>query len=77
MIERTKQFSHCDAASINLFPIHVAFNTKAVKYIDEAIAEHRAQGLIISDGKSLYFLSQSPHLIRTFRLVATQCIKYC
>ena len=55
MIECTKQFSHCDAASIDPFPIRVAFNTKAVKYIDEAIAERRAQGLIVSDGKSLYF----------------------
>ena len=40
MIERAKQFSHCDAASINPFPIRVMFNTKAVEYIDEAIAEH-------------------------------------
>ena len=51
VIERTKQFSHCDAASINPFPNRAAFNTQAVEYIDEAIAERRAQGLIISDGK--------------------------
>ena len=39
VIEHAKQFSHCDAASIDPFPICVAFNTKAVEYIDEAIAE--------------------------------------
>ena len=51
VIERAKQFSHCDAASINPFPNRAAFNTQAVEYINEAIAERRAQGLIISDGK--------------------------
>ena len=40
VIERAKQFSHCDAASINPFPICVTFNSKALKYIDEAITEH-------------------------------------
>ena len=55
VIEHAKQFSHCDAASIDPFPICVTFNTKAVKYIDEAITERQAQGLIVSNGKSLYF----------------------
>ena len=39
VIECTKQFSHCDAASINPFPNRAAFNTQAVEYINEAIAE--------------------------------------
>jgi len=51
VIERAKQFSHCDATSINPFPNCATFNTQAVEYIDEAIAERRAQGLIVSDGK--------------------------
>lgn len=51
VIERAKQFSHCDAASVDPFPIRALFNTKAVEYIDEAIAERRARGLIISEGK--------------------------
>lgn len=51
VIDRAKQFSHCDAASINPFPIRTTFDTKVVEYIDEAITERRARGLIISDGK--------------------------
>ena len=39
VIECAKHFSHCDATSIDPFPIHTIFNTRAVKYIDKAIAE--------------------------------------
>ena len=52
IIERAKQFSHCDIASINLFPLHPDFNRKAVEYINEAIAERRGRGLLILDGKN-------------------------
>ena len=69
VIERTKHFSHCDAASIDPFPIRTIFNTRTVEYINEAITEHRARGLIILDGKSLCF-DRSLLLIKTFRLVA-------
>ena len=69
VIERAKHFSHCDAASIDPFPICTIFNTRAVEYIDEAIAERRARGLIIADSKSLCF-DRSLLLIETFRLVA-------
>ena len=51
IIKRTKQFSHCDAASINAFPVCATFNIGAIKYINEAIAERQSRGLIISDGK--------------------------
>ncbi|KAF8130103.1 hypothetical protein EV363DRAFT_1450562 [Boletus edulis] len=50
IIERAKQFSHCDAASINSFPVRAEFNSKATEYIKEAIAECQSHGLIISDG---------------------------
>ncbi|KAF8546282.1 hypothetical protein OG21DRAFT_1491387 [Imleria badia] len=40
VIECAKQLSHCDAASINLFPAQPTFNSKAIEYIDEAITEH-------------------------------------
>ncbi|KAF8546915.1 hypothetical protein OG21DRAFT_1527514 [Imleria badia] len=50
VIKHAKQFSHCDAASINPFPICTTFNTKAIEYINKVISKRRAQGLIISDG---------------------------
>ena len=60
VIEHVKQFSHCDAASIEPFPVRAAFNTKAIEYINESIAERRARGLIVSDGKLLHF-DHSPY----------------
>ena len=51
IIECAKQFSHCDAASINAFPVRATFNVGAIEYINEAIAERQSRGLIISDGK--------------------------
>ena len=39
VIEHTKQFSHCDAASINPFSNHATFNMQAVEYINKVIAE--------------------------------------
>ena len=73
VIERAKQFSHCDAASIDPFPPRPPFNSKAIEYIDEAIAEHHARGLIVSEGSCHTSILVSP-LIRVFRLVATQRI---
>lgn len=40
VIEQAKQFSHCNAASINAFPVHAQFTVKAAEYIEEAISEH-------------------------------------
>lgn len=51
IIERAKQFSHCDAASINAFPLRVEFNKRAQEYMEEAIMERRSRLLIIPDGK--------------------------
>jgi hypothetical protein len=42
VIEHAKHFSHCDAASIDLFPIRAVCNTKAVEHIDEAITKRQA-----------------------------------
>ena len=39
IIEHAKQFSHCDAAFINPFLIHAEFNSTALEYVNEAIAE--------------------------------------
>lgn len=50
IIERAKQFSHCDLASINSFPMRPQFNTKASKYINKAIVERRRRGLVIPNG---------------------------
>ena len=75
IIECVKQFSHCDIASIDSFPIHAAFNTKAVEYIDKAIAERQSRGLIISDGKLVYPCSFC-QLTGHSRLVATACFQY-
>ena len=51
VIERAKQFSHCDIASINSFPFRQDFNETAVEYINEAIAERHSRGLSVPDGK--------------------------
>ena len=51
VIERVKQFSHCDTASINLFPVRAEFNSTALEYVNEAIAECQSCGLIISEGR--------------------------
>ena len=50
IIERAKQFSHCDAASVNAFPVRAQFNVKAAEYIKEAINERQSQGLFVPDG---------------------------
>ena len=50
IIERAKQFSHCDIASVNSFPLRLDFNQKAVEYINKAIAEQRGCGLPVPDG---------------------------
>ena len=51
IIERAKQISHCDIASVNSFPLRVDFNRKAPEYMNEAIAERHSRGLPIPDGK--------------------------
>lgn len=54
VIERAKQFSHCDLASMNSFPTRPQFTTKAGEYINEAIVERRGRGLVIPEGKYYY-----------------------
>ncbi|KAI5985798.1 hypothetical protein EDD15DRAFT_2373914 [Pisolithus albus] len=49
ILKCTKQFSHCDAASINAFPLHPHFNIKAVEYMEEAISKRLSHGLSVSD----------------------------
>ena len=51
IIERAKQFSHCDLASINSFPLRPHFKTKASEYVNKAIAERRNLGLLVPEGK--------------------------
>ncbi|KIM57139.1 hypothetical protein SCLCIDRAFT_29085 [Scleroderma citrinum Foug A] len=50
IIEHAKQISHCDIASVNLFPLHVDFNHKATEYMNKVIAECRSRGLLIPKG---------------------------
>ena len=52
ILERAKQFSHCDAASVNAFPLRVQFKNKAVEYVEEAISERCACGLLVTDGRA-------------------------
>ena len=73
IIKRAKQFSHCDAASINAFPVCANFNLKALEYIEEAIAEQQSQGLQISEGKFTFEMWLYTELSFT-RLVATTLI---
>lgn len=53
IIERAKQFSHCDAAAVNSFPHRSEFNKNASEYIEEAIQERRSHGLFIPEGMYL------------------------
>ena len=50
VLEWVKQFSHCDASSVNAFPLRAQFNVKAAEYIEEAISERQSQGLFVADG---------------------------
>ncbi|KAI5988017.1 hypothetical protein EDD15DRAFT_2371715 [Pisolithus albus] len=50
VLKRTKQFSYCDAASINSFLLHAHSNIKAIEYVEEAISKRRPQGLPVTDG---------------------------
>ncbi|KAI6032440.1 hypothetical protein EDC04DRAFT_2898154 [Pisolithus marmoratus] len=50
VLERMKQFSYCNVASINSFPLCAHFNIKAIEYMEEVISERQSQGLPISDG---------------------------
>ncbi|KIK18556.1 hypothetical protein PISMIDRAFT_109219, partial [Pisolithus microcarpus 441] len=49
ILEHAKQFSHCDAASINAFPLRPHFNTKVVEYVEEAISERLLCSLSVSN----------------------------
>ena len=51
IIERAKQFFHCNLASINSFPLHPHFKTKASEYVNKAIAECHNLGLLVPEGK--------------------------
>ena len=50
ILEQAKQFSRCDASSVNAFPLRSQFNVKAVEYIEEAISERQSQGLFVAEG---------------------------
>jgi hypothetical protein len=51
ILERAKQFSHCDIASVNAFPLRSQFNDLAHEYVEEAIDEKQSRGLFVPDGK--------------------------
>ena len=50
VLEWAKQFSRCDASSVNAFPLRAQFNVKAAEYVEEAISERQSQGLSVADG---------------------------
>ena len=53
ILEQAKQFSHCDASSVNAFPLRAQFNVKAVEYVKEAISERQSQGLFVAEGMGI------------------------
>ena len=61
ILERAKQFSHCNAASVNAFPPRSHFNTQALEYVEEVISERISRGLPISDGTILIIISHIYH----------------
>jgi len=50
VLKQAKQFSHCDASSVNAFPLRAQFNVKAAEYVEEAISERQSQGLFVAHG---------------------------
>ena len=70
IIERAKQFSHCNAASINAFPLRSHFNAKAPEYIEEAITERQSRGLLVLNGKMPQFFFHLANVAHPYRLVA-------
>ncbi|KAG6373555.1 hypothetical protein JVT61DRAFT_6198 [Boletus reticuloceps] len=62
VIERMKQISHCNLASLNSFPLHPQFNTKASEYINEAIIERQSRGLVVPEGKYIYCYGHTNNL---------------
>ena len=62
IIERAKQFSHCNAASIDPFPVCANFSVKAIEYINKVIAEWRSRGLLISEGKPSILKYTGPYI---------------
>ena len=62
IIKQAKQFSHCDAMSINPFPVGTNFSVKAIMYIDKVIAERQSQGLLISKGKPSILKYTGPYI---------------
>ncbi|KIK74988.1 hypothetical protein PAXRUDRAFT_19373 [Paxillus rubicundulus Ve08.2h10] len=63
IIKHAKQFSHCDIASVNSFPLCPDFNNKAIEYMNEAIAERRSRGLPIPDGWWPQYMSDITRLL--------------
>lgn len=51
ILECAKQFSHCNATSVNAFPLHSQFNSLTVEYMEEAISKRQSHGLPVSDGE--------------------------
>ncbi|KAI6102252.1 hypothetical protein F5141DRAFT_1065732 [Pisolithus sp. B1] len=50
ILKCVKQFSHCNAASVNAFLLCPHFTTKVVEYVEEAISERLSCGLSVSNG---------------------------
>ncbi|KAF8837389.1 hypothetical protein BDN67DRAFT_1013903 [Paxillus ammoniavirescens] len=69
ILERAKQFSHCDVASVNAFPLRAQFNGLAHEYVEEAIRERRSRGLFVPDGwwphysNNIYKLGHTNNLV--------------
>ena len=70
ILEWVKQFSRCDASSINAFPLCAQFNVKAAEYVEEAINERESQGLFVAEGTgTMHYIFQLTYLFP--RLVAS------
>jgi hypothetical protein len=74
IIEWGKQFSHCDTASINAFPLRPNFKVKVIEYIDKAIAERWSRGLVVSEGELI--ILREFLLIERDRLVASSLFRH-
>ncbi|KAF8546902.1 hypothetical protein OG21DRAFT_1527525 [Imleria badia] len=58
ILDHAKEFSHCDAASMNTFPLRTQFNTLAIEYMEEAVRERRSRSLSVSNGWWLHYSNE-------------------
>ncbi|KAI5982361.1 hypothetical protein EDD15DRAFT_2377861 [Pisolithus albus] len=74
VLKRAKQFSYCDVASINSFPLHAHFNIKAIEYQHSSLLYSSIIALVLLLWESLGNWRSA--LRKKARIYVTQCYKW-